>query len=139
MAYKNKEDKREYDRQWYIKHKEDRKKINHISYLMNKSKRTLQYIEYRNKYKYKYYKISAAKRNIDFLISKEDFKILIKGNCYYCGTPNSNGVDRLDSSKAYIKENCVSCCSMCNIMKNKFSKDDFINQCKKIAKQFENY
>ena len=41
--------------------------------------------------------------------------------------------------KAYIKENCVSCCSMCNIMKNKFSKDDFINQCKKIAKQFENY
>ena len=53
MAYKNKEDKREYDRQWYIKHKEDRKKINHISYLTNKSKRTLQYIEYRNKYKYK--------------------------------------------------------------------------------------
>ena len=44
--------------------------------------------------------------------------------------------DRVDTTKGYFKENCVPCCKMCNIMKNKFSKEDFINKVKSI---YNNY
>ena len=42
------------------------------------------------------------------------------------------GIDRIDSTKGYSKDNCVSCCKMCNIMKNKFSKEDFLNKVESI-------
>lgn len=48
-------------------------------------------------------------------------------DCYYCLIPYStiegngiyryNGIDRLDSSKDYTIDNCVSCCKTCNLGK----------------------
>ena len=91
---------------------------------------------------------NAGKRGLTFDLNKEQFKALVFSNCYYCGAvPNQvrkratangicvyNGIDRLDNSKGYIISNCVSCCKLCNSMKSKLSKEDFLQHIKKIHK-----
>ena len=37
-----------------------------------------------------------------------------------------NGIDRLDNSVGYTKENCVPCYKMCNYAKNKFTMEEFL-------------
>lgn len=97
-----------------------------------------------------HYKNNAKQRNIKWNLSEEEFKDIITQPCTYCGeSPNIikttsykdkyekiNGIDRIDSNKDYSKNNCVPCCQMCNIMKNKFSKEDFI---KKVKLIYNNY
>ena len=97
-----------------------------------------------------HYKNNAKQRNIEWNLSEEEFKNIITQSCIYCGeapdiTKTSSyrdkhekitGIDRVDTTKGYFKENCVPCCKMCNIMKNKFSKEDFINKVKSI---YNNY
>ena len=48
-----------------------------------------------------------------------------------------NGIDRIDSSKGYIKSNVVACCSKCNIMKNVYSEKEFLNHVEQINR-FQN-
>jgi len=46
---------------------------------------------------------------------------ILKGNCLYCNEKNPhsiNGIDRLDSDEPYSLNNCVSCCTICNHIKN---------------------
>lgn len=87
---------------------------------------------------YSVYVCGARKRNIDFKLSEEEFRYFISMSCFYCGKrdePRSkyydgkvifcNGIDRLDSSKGYIKGNVVPCCKQCNWAKNKFSYSEF--------------
>lgn len=76
---------------------------------------------------------SAKTRNIEYNISDEFAFILLESNCYYCGNSERIGIDRIDSNIGYIEKNCVPCCYICNMMKNTFSKDEFIAQCKKIT------
>lgn len=97
-----------------------------------------------------HYKNNAKQRNIEWNLSEEEFKNIITQPCIYCGeSPNITetstymdrhekitGIDRVDTTKGYFKKNCVPCCKMCNIMKNKFSKEDFIN---KISSIYNNY
>ena len=99
-------------------------------------------------YKYLSYKNRAKTKKIDFLLSKESFRKIILEKCFYCGSEGenhhtkrstnglffSNGIDRVDSKKGYILDNCVSCCKKCNVMKNDLKKDDFINHIIKIYK-----
>lgn len=99
-------------------------------------------------YKYLSYMHRAKKKNMDFLLSKEEFREIVLRKCFYCGSEGeshhtkrsvnglffSNGIDRIDSSKGYILENCVSCCKRCNMMKNDLKTDDFINHIIKILK-----
>ena len=98
------------------------------------------------------YKCSAAAREIEFKLTKDEVRDLTKENCFYCGAepetvyashlPNGgyvyNGVDRKDSSLGYSLENCVACCKMCNWMKNTFSVEKFIAQCFSIVKHQNN-
>ena len=62
---------------------------------------------------------SAKTRKLKFNLPLNEFISLITASCYYCGKKGSiyNGVDRVDSSKGYIKGNCVPCCTRCNIAK----------------------
>ena len=88
---------------------------------------------------------NAFERNYEFNLSNEIFENLIFKNCYYCGTiPYNkktmgnksmyyNGIDRKDNTIGYIEDNCVSCCGKCNMMKNKWSHDDFIDHLLKIT------
>ena len=95
------------------------------------------------------YKRSAAKRELEFKLSEDEFKELTTKNCYYCNQePNQkrcassdnwstfkyNGIDRVDNNKGYVKDNCVPCCKMCNRMKLDLSYETFMKQMKKIIK-----
>lgn len=88
---------------------------------------------------------NAKNRKIPFEIDFESFLELSKKECFYCGveplqlskTSNNgefyyNGIDRMDNSKGYEKENIVTCCGQCNRMKMDLSYFDFINLIKKI-------
>lgn len=98
------------------------------------------------------YKRGAKKRGLDYSLSTEEFDKLVIGICYYCGDSLTNtikgqgktsgdfkytGIDRVDSTKGYILDNCVPCCWMCNNMKNTTDKDVFINHIKKIYENIE--
>ncbi len=99
------------------------------------------------------YRYTAKTHNRQFELTKKEFKKLTSSNCFYCGTPplkiqysyftsdkwkptqdaieNSgypyNGIDRVDSSKGYKRENCVSCCYLCNRAKNDMTLEEFKN------------
>lgn len=77
----------------------------------------------------------AARLDIPFELTQDQFDRLCAGACAYCGRQNSathqNGIDRLD--RAYRESDCVTCCSQCNLAKKKQSKDAFIALMKRIA------
>ncbi len=84
---------------------------------------------------YSVYKVSASTKQLDFNITKEEYIDLVKMPCYYCGILQEkgfNGIDRLDSGKDYIKDNCVSCCTMCNMMKGTTSPTIFVHRAEHI-------
>lgn len=88
---------------------------------------------------YSQYRRNAAKRNLEFLLSKDQFRELTSSYCYYCGRFPSNsrisnngdftynGIDRMDNTKGYTIDNCVPCCKTCNKAKNNNTKEEFIN------------
>lgn len=77
--------------------------------------------------------ISGAKqRNLSYSLSEEEAIKLLHGECYYCGQSHADGIDRVDSLKGYSIDNCVPCCSICNIMKNKFDTQTFFDHIKLI-------
>lgn len=79
------------------------------------------------------YKNGAKKRNIEFLLSVEQFNIFWNQNCSYCNDEiETIGIDRRDSNKGYILENCTPCCAKCNQIKMDLTYDDFINKIIKI-------
>lgn len=79
----------------------------------------------RKKYKKKYYqslegkfttyKGAAKSRNMSFNLTLEQFETFWKKSCFYCGCEiETIGIDRVDNSKGYQMDNCVSCCEKCN-------------------------
>jgi len=91
---------------------------------------------------------NAKERKLKFLISYDDYLLFTNKDCYFCGNAipwnpyNRHGVnspgyylDRLNPNIGYIIENCVPCCTCCNMMKRSLSEPVFINQCVKIAVQ----
>ena len=95
---------------------------------------------------------SSGRSNLKgFNLNFDDFCNLIFSNCYYCGQLPSNtikdygnnglishvelkynGIDRKNNSVGYTKNNCVSCCKVCNFCKCSLSHEAFINQIRKI-------
>lgn len=65
-------------------------------------------------------------------LTEEEAKNLLLSSCFYCGEPVAMGIDRIDSTKDYTIDNCVPCCGMCNIMKNKFTQKEFLDKVSKI-------
>lgn len=90
-----------------------------------------QYSTLRNRYKR-----DANARGFDFNLSQDEFEELVLGECYYCGSYRESsqkynnrgriyytGIDRVDNAKGYSKQNCVSCCKVCNVTKKAVTKD----------------
>lgn len=89
------------------------------------------------------YKEGARRRNLDFNLSFEDFIKLSESNCHYCGSKpvehesdkkyqyklaelwKRNGIDRVDTTKGYTLDNCVPCCTKCNVAKHDLKLDEF--------------
>lgn len=80
------------------------------------------------------YQKGAAIRNLNFLLSFDDFISLVQKECFYCkSSPHNNhkgfvcgGIDRVDNSRGYEKENCVPCCRRCNRAKDVMSLKEFL-------------
>jgi len=99
---------------------------------------------------YKSYKQNADARDILFELTREEFKNLTSQNCYYCGLETRqyskwrsdhqngayvhNGIDRVDSSRGYIFDNCVPCCRVCNVAKRDMPVDDFYAWIERVYK-----
>ena len=96
-------------------------------------------------------KAGAKQRGLVWELTKEEAKELFQGNCFYCGIEPlqvwhhtetnglflNNGIDRKDSGKGYIKDNCVPCCKKCNYMKRTLSVDDFLNHIQRIVEHLK--
>lgn len=104
----------------------------------------------RNRY-FAEYEGNSKKRGIEFNMTFDEFNSLIVSDCFYCGKEpqynerwariehkkqprlSINGIDRIDSSKGYLKENTVPCCSKCNLMKNIMSSEEFLSHVYRIS------
>lgn len=95
------------------------------------------------------YKRHARERGFEWLLSRYFVEILIKNNCFYCGSPPSNiqktknsigsgmaysGIDRINSKKDYTENNVVACCKICNYAKGKMTLIEFQDWAIKIGK-----
>jgi hypothetical protein len=65
----------------------------------------------------------AKNRKIDFSLTFEEYIESISQPCFYCSdyfgkVEAGIGLDRVDSSEGYLKQNVVSCCKTCNIIKH---------------------
>lgn len=101
-----------------------------------------------------HYRQNARKRNLEFLLTKEECSKLFSSPCGYCKSApkNSiamhkaiscaprrfiyNGIDRVDNSKGYTIENSVSCCGNCNLMKREMSISEWMAHMKLILDNF---
>ena len=89
------------------------------------------------------------------IIDFETFSLLSKSRCKYCGLEYSkeiedrlnesknkkrlsdevlkvNGIDRIDPSVGYTKENSVSCCKYCNFAKHTMNEDNFYKWIRRV-------
>ncbi len=89
----------------------------------------------RNKPEEKFYRYrcSAKNRGYEFLLTREDFVLLLTQSCHYCGEIDKIGVDRKDNNVGYVLQNCVPCCKWCNFFKSREGYREFIERCKKIT------
>lgn len=100
---------------------------------------------------YSFVRGGAKHRGYAFELSIEQFHMLIKQPCYYCGSNDdtklvgaytykqwrlrANGIDRLVNSIGYVLNNCVACCKRCNIAKADMSVQEYIALAKRIAER----
>ena len=80
-------------------------------------------------YKKTYYataKGGAKKRGYDWKLSFEEYDELTSQPCYYCGTTEAIGIDRIDNQVGYLAENSRPCCKKCNQAKHATGEEDFI-------------
>lgn len=91
-------------------------------------------------HRYVFYKRRARgdgiKTKIPFELTEVECKKYYTNACHYCGRRYDgevlNGIDRVDNTKGYMNENCVTCCTMCNMMKRVLSHEKFLNICEHI-------
>lgn len=122
-----------------------------IGELNRRGRHRLDYGEASFRAYYKEYEYSAKRRGREFSLTVEEFKELTQQLCYYCNTKpeyehkrnqgfngsyKGNGVDRVDNNRGYVKENCVSCCKICNIMKQSLEETEFLDKIRSIYVNF---
>jgi hypothetical protein len=89
---------------------------------------------------YRRYRKDALNRGYNFDLDLVQVTELFNGNCNYCGAAPikdqrgvvRNGIDRVDASKGYSVDNCVSCCFKCNMLKGTQTESEFVSHMKKI-------
>lgn len=94
---------------------------------------------------------NSKSRGLSFDLSDEEVLSLVVQRCFYCGSGPSNaisrkrisgitevfwysGIDRVDSLSGYFKDNVVPCCRICNSVKMKLSKNDFLSWVARIGR-----
>ena len=131
---RRKEYQKEYQQRPGIKEKQNENTKKY--YQKNKNYVREYFKKYRQKpeVKFKAYKQSAKRRNIEFNLTFVQFILFWQKPCYYCRDKvETIGLDRVDNKKGYNLDNVVSSCMICNKMKMAMTKEEFINQCRKIV------
>jgi predicted RNA-binding Zn-ribbon protein involved in translation (DUF1610 family) len=93
------------------------------------------------------------KKGLTSNLNSQELLDLVKRNCHYCNAEPSNlmqykqihfsynfiynGLDRVDSSKGYIKGNVLPSCKKCNIAKSDLSYNEFLQHIEKIYKNLK--
>lgn len=77
---------------------------------------------------------SADYRSIPWELSYDDCKKIFSLQCYLCGVPGPSGIDRLDSTKGYIRGNVAPCCTECNLLKGSIHVAPFLRRIRQICK-----
>lgn len=86
-------------------------------------------------HKYSKLKSSAKTRGIFIDLSLKQYEEFFNLNCHYCDKVNeTHGLDRIDNTKGYTIGNVVSCCKICNTMKNNMTYQDFISHIRNIIR-----
>lgn len=96
------------------------------------------------------YKLQAEVRNLEFTIDLDYISNLMEKQNFKCaltkidihfpehGTPNDGSmpasIDRIDSSKGYVPGNVQIILKKVNMMKQKYTQEEFIEVCKLVAK-----
>lgn len=99
---------------------------------------------------YTRYRGNARHTNTVFELSIEEFIVIVRQPCYYCGTSDNkvnvahrlnkiyqlrvNGIDRFDNNLGYILSNCVPCCGPCNRAKLQMTAKQYIDLCRAVVK-----
>lgn len=147
---KDKQKQAEWNKKYRLENPEKIKEIQDAYYKEHREKRILNATNWRLKNKEKALetrrlyiktpkgrlnstKSSARTRKIEYHLKDEEALTILNQKCFYCGSSDSVGIDRMDSFKGYTLDNSTACCSMCNYMKNVYTKEQFIGQCVKIA------
>ena len=96
------------------------------------------------------YKRHAERRGLKWELTRKDVEMLVKMNCFYCDSKPNNikktknsigdgfiysGIDRIDNSKNYTKQNSVPCCKICNYAKSDMNLKEFQDWAIRIGKQ----
>lgn len=105
---KNRVKIRQYTNAFYQRHKEEQSKRCRDKNIKSRMENRQKWRDYDKKYYYtnrgilNYYKKGAKSRSLVFEITPEEFYKYLDKPCSYCGD-NAKGVDRIDSSKGYIR------------------------------------
>ena len=147
MPYKDLAKRRAHAREYYSKHREERRayeaahvaerreydKKNKSNHREERKSYALDYWEthkkeenfFRNtlRGRFSILKSGANARNIPCILTFEQYsEIAGTGTCFYCsdGLPlMGGGLDRKNSSEGYSAGNCVPCCTACNTIRGK--------------------
>ena len=83
--------------------------------------------------RFRAYKDASRAKGLSLDITLEQFMEFWQKPCSYCGGEiKTIGLDRVDNSLGYTKENIISCCIICNNMKKNLPSEVFIVLCRKI-------
>mgnify|MGYP001589904195 CR=1 FL=1 len=94
------------------------------------------------------YKYGAHTRGLEFNLSRDEFELLCRSRCHYCGSlPNRsrdafeyNGIDRKNNDEGYSRHNVVTCCFICNKAKGTSDYNEFLLWILRVAvKRFKGY
>ena len=121
-------------------------KTNRRNFIKNR-----EYLRLKRRHKYKNF-------NVNDFFTYEEYQEKALMKCYYCGSAGSpkkdnrstcvnkdriskdvlilSGIDRIDSSLGYTKDNTVPCCHVCNSLKRDFELSSFY---KIIKERFAHY
>lgn len=92
------------------------------------------------------YQGNAKTRNLPFQLTRDQFVGLCIQDCFYCGeappdrqvSPThdivAHGIDRINPDYGYNLDNCVPCCTRCNLMKRDIMEKTFMMHVEKIYK-----
>ncbi len=97
---------------------------------------------------YHIYQSKAKHQKLPFDLNIDQFRQLVKQNCFYCGAVPSNvarnahcnghfvytGIDRVNNTLGYTLSNVVPCCKACNVAKNNRTQIEFFKWAKRIVK-----